>query len=216
MMTTITTKYSEGETVYFASTVSEKRKHDCPDCLGKKEWGVTSPSGTDYTFQCPRCAAPYMHNSSLSLAYQAYVPSAQKLTIGSVQFNTATTAWDKGARYMCYETGIGSGAVYNEEALFYTESAALEYAAHKAEEQNLTIPNIVNRYNETLKVSDYQLCNAMIVDAKKQISDSQSLLYNLQELQNDIIDRAETLGDAQDYFAEYMAREWEKDKVEAS
>jgi GTP cyclohydrolase II len=56
----------------------------------------------------------------------------------------------------------------------------------------------------------------MIVDAKKQISDSKSLLYNLQELQNDIIDRAETLGDAQDYFSEYMAREWEKDKVEAS
>jgi hypothetical protein len=215
-MTTITTKYSEGEAVYFGTTISEKRKHDCPDCLGDKKWKVTSPAGTDYTFQCPRCTAPYMHNSNLSLAYQAYAPAAHRLTIGSVQYNTAATAWDKSARYMCHETGIGSGTIYSEENLFYTESAALEYAAHKAEEQNSTIPNIVNRYNETLKISDYQLCNAMIVDAKKQMSDSMSLLYNLQELQNNIIDGAETLQEAQDYFAEYMAREWDKDKADAA
>lgn len=215
-MTTITTKYSEGETVYFATTVSEKRKHDCPDCLGKKEWRATSPAGTDYTFQCPRCVQPYMHNSSLSLAYQAYAPAAQKLTIGSVQFNTAQNSFDSGARYMCHETGIGSGQVYSEETLFYTESAALEYAAHKADEQNSTIPIVVDRYNETLKIADYQLCNAMIVEAKNQISHSQSLLFNLNELRNDIIDRAETLAEAQDYFAEYMSREWKKDKVDAA
>lgn len=214
-MTTITTKYSEGETVYFATTVLEKHQHACPDCLGERQWQVTSPAGTEYTFQCPRCTNSYMHNLSLSLAYTAYAPAVSKLTIGSVQFNTAPSSHDSGAHYMCRETGIGSGQIYSEHALFYSEAEALEYAEHKAGEQNSTIPHVVSRYNETLKIADYQLCHAMIVDANRQTSNARELLYNINELRNDIIDNAASLEEAQDFFAEYMARDWDQDKLPA-
>jgi hypothetical protein len=185
MMATITTKYSEGDTVYFASTQSEKRKHDCPDCLGQKKWKTVSPAGGAYEFDCPRCAASYLSNSKLSLVYQAYVPAVSKLTIGSVQFNTAEGAYDQGARYMCRETGVGSGTVYNETDLFISESNAMDAARLKAEEQNATIPVIVERYNATLKLSDYQLESAMIEIGKGITSNARELLYNIQELQND-------------------------------
>jgi hypothetical protein len=215
MMATITTKYSEGDTIYFASTQSEKRKHDCPDCLGERKWKTVSPAGGEYEFDCPRCAAPYMSNPKLSLAYQAYAPFVSKMTIGSVQFNTAKGAYDQGARYMCRETGVGSGAVYNEADFFTIESDAMDAAQLKADEQNATISIIVERYNATLKISDYQLESAMIEISKGITSKAREVLYNIQELQNDIIDRAETLQDARDYFTEYMERDWGKDKAAA-
>ena len=39
------------------------------------------------------------------------------MTVGSVQIDTAS---DKPTRYMCLETGIGSGALYEEDRLHLT------------------------------------------------------------------------------------------------
>src|SRR5690606_21980316 len=70
MMATIETKYGIGDVVWHASTVSETKTRDCPDCKGERKWSVTSPAGGEYSIACPRCAASFMSDRDLSLKYQ--------------------------------------------------------------------------------------------------------------------------------------------------
>lgn len=41
-------KYDKGDVVFSAVAHGTSKKHDCPDCLGAREWTVTSPAGTEY------------------------------------------------------------------------------------------------------------------------------------------------------------------------
>ena len=106
----ISPKYEIGDKVWRAYTTVEHFQHDCPDCLGEKEWKAESPAGTKYTFPCPRCSSMYQSNSALSLKYRKFVPSTQLLTIGSVRLDTADK--DHPVSYMCVETGVGSGSIH--------------------------------------------------------------------------------------------------------
>lgn len=181
-MATITTKYSIGDTVFHASTTTERKRHPCPDCLGSRKWTAKSPAGTEYVFDCPRCSASYNSDRDLTLDYTASVPAAKQLTIGSVQFNSASGSWDHGARYMCRETGVGSGSVYNESDLFLTEEEALAAAKIKADLANTETKWIVELYNKSLSISDYQLDSATMRAAKDEKSRASSMLWNLGDL----------------------------------
>jgi hypothetical protein len=214
-MATITTKYSVGDTVFRAGTVSSRKQHPCPDCLGSRKWKATSPAGTEYEFGCPRCAAAYNSDRDLQLDYQAYVPSVEQLTIGSIQVNTAPFSYDAGNRYMCRETGVGSGSVYNEDDLFETEEAATIAAQMKADEQNATVQWVVKLYDKSLKISDYQLESAALKLAAQQKSRASSMLWNLA----DLFGRIEEAGDKDailEAVKEYQEYEWEGDKKEAA
>lgn len=132
-MAVIETKFSVGDTVWHASTATEKKQHPCPDCLDSREWKAISPAGDEFNFRCPRCSANYVARDELSLAYTASVPAVRKLTIGSVRYDSHDT-WGEGkspASYMCEETGVGGGSVYNEDRLFATEAEA-QVAARSA------------------------------------------------------------------------------------
>ena len=158
-MATITTKYSIGDTVFHASTTTDRKRHPCPDCLGSRKWEAKSPAGREYTFGCPRCSGGYRSDHDSSIDYTAFVPSIQRLTIGQVN---ARTGPEPRNEYMCHETGIGSGSVYYERDLFATEAEALEAATIKATASNIQIPWAAEQYSKSLEVCDYQLSDASV------------------------------------------------------
>lgn len=214
-MATLTTKYSVGDTVFRAGTVSERKQHPCPDCLGSRKWTAASPAGTEYQFPCPRCSAQYNSDRDLQLDYSAFVPSVERLTIGSIQVNTAPGSYDTGNRYMCRETGIGSGSVYNEDDLFETEEAATLAAQLKANEQNTTVEWLVKLYDRSLRISDYQLESAALKLAAKEKSRASLMLWNL----SDLFGRIEDADDKEailEAIKEYREYEWESDKKDAA
>lgn len=214
-MATITTKYSVGDTVFRAGTISERKQHPCPDCKGLRKWKATSPAGGEYEFSCPRCAASYNADRDLTLDYSAFVPSVERLTIGSIQVNTAPMSYDTGNSYMCRETGVGSGSVYRENDLFETEEAATLAAQFKANEQNTTVEWIVKLYNKSLKISDYQLESAALKLAAQQKSRASSMLWNLTDLFGRIED-ADDKDAILEAIKEYREYEWQSDKDEAA
>lgn len=156
-MATITTKFSIGDVVYHASTTTEQKRHPCPDCLDTRKWEAKSPAGREYTFACPRCGGGYRSSSDSSIFYTAFVPSAQRLTIGQV---SAKTGPEPKNEYMCHETGVGSGSIYYEERLFSTEAEALQVAQLMANESNVQIPWAAEKYAKSLEICDYQLSDA--------------------------------------------------------
>jgi hypothetical protein len=211
-MGTITTKYSIGDTVFHASLTTERKRHPCPDCKGETKWTAKSPAGTEYTFACPRCSARYNSDRDMMLDYSAYTPVVGKLTIGSIQYNSAKGSYDEGARYMCCETGVGSGTVYNETDLFQTEEEALAVAKVKADEANAKTEWVVKLYNKTLEVSDYELDSAKLKLAEDAKSRANSLLWNLNDLFA-TIEEADDKDAILEAVNDYKTYDWERDRA---
>lgn len=210
----IQTKYSIGDKVWHANTTTERRQHPCPDCKGEKKWKALSPAGEEYDFACPRCNTNYSAHSELSLTYSAYTHTVRELTIGSVQHNSHPGSYDHGNRYMCVETGVGGGSVYDEAKLFPTKEEAEIAAALMAAEQNKTVDWVVKQYNASLEVSDYQLSNAAMNDAKRAKSEARSLLWNLNDLFTQISE-ADDKSAILELVDDYKRYTFERDKANA-
>lgn len=134
-----TPKYRIGQQVFHASKWSTSGQYPCPDCLGSGKWKVTTPAGSEMVSGCQRCGQ-YSSSDIPSLKFQKWEGSVQPLTIGSVQINTAAGKdhhWQRDpVQYMCRETGIGSGTVYDERKLYLTEDEAKQVADAMAAEAN--------------------------------------------------------------------------------
>lgn len=162
-MAVIETKFAVGDVVYCADLVTTKKQRDCPDCLGEKTWTATSPAGRQMKFACPRCCSRYASHQEVSLNYNVYSASVLRRTIGSVQLDTNS---EHQVRYMCFETGVGSGRVYYEADLFVTEQEARAAAEAKAEKETSKQPWMVEQFNRSLDISDYQLSDAVMKNAR--------------------------------------------------
>jgi hypothetical protein len=167
-MATITTKFSIGDTVYHAWTTTERKQHPCPDCLGSRKWEAKSPAGRVYQFACPRCGSDYQSERDLCLHYSVFSPAVHCLTIGQVEAHAGGS--EAKNKYMCHETGIGSGTVYYEQDLFATEAEAKEAATIKASLNNNTVPWVAEQYNRTLRVCDYQLSDATVKSERDRLA----------------------------------------------
>lgn len=209
-MAVIETKYSVGDVAYLASTTTERKQHPCPDCKGTRKWTATSPAGEEYAIPCPRCSKLYRGMDELSLDYSASVPIVRRLTIGSVRTDSHRSGNDAPVTYMCQETGVGSGNIWNEGDLFPSEAEALKAAAIKAALSNETTPWIVKRYNQSLEISDYQLTSAAMKAAKDYKSRASSLLWNLTDLFA-AIEEADDKDAIQEAVAEYKEWHWKRD-----
>lgn len=186
-MAIIETKFSISDVVYYASTTTERKQHPCPDCLGTKKWKATSPAGGEYEFTCPRCSTSYRSEHDLSLDYSVFVPSARRLTIGSVRTDSAGKT-----QYMCVETGIGSGSLYDETRLFSTEDEALIAAQALANAANNGgVPWVAQQYNKALGVSAYQLN-----DGREHVEQKRAdrLAWQIKDLRDEI-SSCENMGD---------------------
>ena len=133
-----TPKFRIGQQVFHPSTYGATGQYPCPDCLGSGKWKVTTPAGSEMATGCQRCGS-YSSSDIPSLKYRTWKGSVQSLTIGSVQINTAAgeSHWQRDpVQYMCRETGIGSGTIYDERKLFETEEEAQQIANAQAAEAN--------------------------------------------------------------------------------
>lgn len=127
-------KYAIGDVVFEANTHETSTARQCPDCQGLKRWTVTTPAGEIFTVPCQRCDRQM---ELPSLYERTWTPSTKQLTIGQVNIqHPPRTDWanEEPVRYMCAESGIGSGRVYNESQLFAIESEAMESARRQCVE----------------------------------------------------------------------------------
>jgi hypothetical protein len=131
-VSSFTTKYSIGDKVYYAAVAQKDFQAPCPDCLGTRKWKAMTPAGSTLEMNCIRCAAYYQPPAPLRLGYTKYVGQPQTLTIGSVKLDTD----EDEPRYMCHETGVGSGRIYKESELFLDYESALDYANIEASIRN--------------------------------------------------------------------------------
>lgn len=141
----IETKYSNGDKVYYATTRDESYREIC---AGGCADGRLRIEGREMTVRCPDCNGRGYHLRAKAAPY------AKLLTVGRVGveitespgcdyhmgeilstdgngFTNYSPVVKREERYMCIETGIGSGSVYPVEDLFPTEAEALERASVK-------------------------------------------------------------------------------------
>jgi hypothetical protein len=183
-MATIVTKFDIGDKVWHPSVTTKQEKHPCPDCLGTRKWQAISPAGRGYIVECPRCSTTYLSNRDLSLSYATATGSVHQMTIGQVRF-------EDGPRYMCHETGVGSGSVYYETDLFATKEEAEAALAIKMVEMNAHIasqPNWIG-VNDMKPFSDYQMHDARYEAERGRLA---TLRYKVGDFNSELQD-AETL-----------------------
>ena len=120
-------KYSVGDIVFSADVKITSKPITCPDCLGTGKCVVVLATQEKIDVDCLICNRERWQNDVGMFAYNIFTPNVEKLTIGQVSFE------NNQGRYMCVETGIGSGSVYNEIDLYDTEDKALEKAKLKTE-----------------------------------------------------------------------------------
>lgn len=123
-------KFSVGQTVYWPGYRAEARtQKPCPDCLDTGFWQVETPAGERFQMTCGLCSPfGWKHEITRTL----YVPQVDRRTVGSIGWQQEGPVGEY--RYMCLETGIGSGSVYDENRLFDNEESALQLARFLARE----------------------------------------------------------------------------------
>jgi len=127
-MAVLEVKFSMGDRVYHASTIYSDSALECPDCLGTLKWIIKLPSGKDLECNCKTCQSGYGCSTGF-VTQKDYKPLVRTLTIGQVGFENGQ------GRYMCEETGIGSGTLYYDDTLFSTYEEAKTEAEKKTVEQ---------------------------------------------------------------------------------
>ncbi len=122
-------KHQIGDKVYYANGYYGKTSIKCPDCLGTVKWEVTTPRGEQFDIPCSTCSVGLFSSGYVNQYGPKY--SAELMTIGSIRIDSADK--EHQIRYMCHETGIGTGTLYDEANLFTNEAEALEVAKIKAD-----------------------------------------------------------------------------------
>lgn len=150
----IETKFKIGDKVYFGNYEVKENSIICPDCLGSKKWKITTPKGEEFDTDCTVC---YRGGEVIGIVYDYECsPSVTRLTIGSIQIDTAANE-DEKIRYMCVETGVGTGNIYYEKDLFSTEKEALENANHEVKKrQERDDQYYLDRYKRLRKSRHYK------------------------------------------------------------
>jgi len=129
---------------------------------------VTSPAGETYAFSCPRCCYQYSDREQLSLSYITFHPYVKTLTIGSVRIDTHD---ENPVSYMCRETGVGSGSIYNENSLYPTHDEAMAAAKEQAESSFKNTEWVAKLYNRTLEVSQHSMLKAVEFTSEKKLNE---------------------------------------------
>lgn len=119
-------KFEIGQRVVCVRVVWCEEKSPCPDCLGSAEWRVLAPSGEEWKVPCNTCSIGPYYSSGQVVEYDDRIKK-EYLTIGSIQIDTERKECP--IRYMCRETGVGSGALWEESCLFSSEEDADTYGA---------------------------------------------------------------------------------------
>lgn len=167
----ITTKYSVGDTVFVGRSQWGSKPVTCPDCKGTGKWKIVANDGPNgsWNVTCQTC-----RNWGAGSGYgtgkvkeSTRVAVTEQRTIGSVQINTHEDCHDSGVRYMCMETGVGSGQIYPEKALFATREEAQAYADAQVAEQLPEARNEDERIRDRLRRDEAHHCTRRSSATKK-------------------------------------------------
>lgn len=120
----IETKFSLGDQVWSGEGCWQKKYKQCPDCLGKKYFNVSTPAGELFKSACPTCSEGWA--STGRVREYGFSPLINHLTIGLVRVDVRME--ETVEEYMAEETGIGSGRVWKAGYLFPTREEALVFA----------------------------------------------------------------------------------------
>lgn len=137
-----TPKFSIGDKVWVGDWTTETTWEACPECQGTQFWTCKTPAGNTVLIRCPDCDT--WDRRGLTRVYRN-VPTAVQLTIGSVRINTSD---ENPISYMCEETGVGSGSVWDEERLSFSVEEAMQVGAEKLA---VHVAEVEKRNKETLE-----------------------------------------------------------------
>lgn len=129
----IETKFSNGDTVYHARYRSEGKRARCETCNGTGRLKIEGHERHTECFQC--------FGKGWTYDGTVYLPECDSMTVGQVRVEVTASRGFGGSsfdnyrpqtareeQYMCVETGVGSGNLYNAENLFATEAEAMDRA----------------------------------------------------------------------------------------
>jgi hypothetical protein len=122
----IPARFAKGDRVWVHRYTDGSTVEPCPDCLGLKIWWAVLPSGDWVVVDCSTCDKHYGPTGQKTTF--KYVPFVEQLTIGAVGVEIHPRPEDGPIRYMCVETGIGSGSVYYERNVHATREEAMAAA----------------------------------------------------------------------------------------
>ncbi len=142
-------KYKKGDKVFFADRVYSSKCISCPDCLGTLKWIVTFADGESIEIDCQTCRDGFSGPKG-TVCYNNWKPKISVLTIGSIKFD------DEKFKYMCDETGVGSGQVYNEFDLHLDKNKADKQAKEKHKEgmKQLARNNFSKKFNGSKEIEN--------------------------------------------------------------
>lgn len=203
-----TPKFAICDVVYWPTTETVREPVPCPDCLGTRRWKVITPAGTEMEAECQRCTG-FGRIADLPRPERIVSkPFVRRLTIGKITASTHASYGDRDrVEYMCSETGIGSGSIYQESQLFATEAEAMAAATAEADKRTAEYASVPKAIGER------KLENLTIKDADLEATWSarwnawysyNSLRNTLQEVcENENGDSASTRLDTLNYELEY-------------
>jgi hypothetical protein len=171
-------KFNVGDTFYVASTDRERRKLDCPDCLGEKVFRVVAPSGDEFTLDCPRCSGNTWVRDVPSLEYDHHIPKVRSDVIVGYCVNE----WgEQGIQYR------GKSHTVKESALVTDEAIALKNAETLAASLNAKdAADPVRIHHKAL--GSLKLKEAVLETFKSGLYDSWSAFRYLREGVDEIIE----------------------------
>ncbi len=123
--------YEIGTVVFLAQSSWQSVPIECPDCKGQKTWEVSTPAGEKFSTYCRTCWHGYDGCFGTVNEY-GYRASTRRLTIGMVCTRQSEAKAE--IQYMCEESGVGSGSMWNESELFFSEEVAKRHAQRQVEE----------------------------------------------------------------------------------
>ena len=119
-MAVLKSKYNLKQSVYSVHVSSEMEQHPCPDCDGSGYWKI---EGKDKHIPCDTCNKSWNTGRLGVILKHKKIYIIEYLTIGQIRIQSG---YDPEVRYMCEETGLGSGSLWLENTLFPTREEAVK------------------------------------------------------------------------------------------
>ena len=183
-----TPKFDDGDTVFWATTISDKKVLSCPDCADTKKWRAISPSGIECECACPRCTGSYWNRRD-DLTIHSFAPEVQSFVVGAVRIDTAGI-YDDAVTYMANSSG--SGTVYGEGRCFTTYDDAMVCSQALAAERTATTPHCKASADHAREFATYTFTNAWI---KEEQSARRAQSVRISMLMDDFRDAVECAAD---------------------
>lgn len=178
MTTTFAPKYAIGDKFYAASTKSERRSLDCPDCLGEKSFKVIAPSGDEFSMECPRCSGSTWLRDVPDLSYNHHVA---EVIADEIKGYCVNEYGEAGVKYR------GNRLSVSESEMIVDEAVALALAEEKAAVLNAKAETEPKRIHHKA-LGNLKLREATLDTFKNGLYDSWGAFRHLREAVDEVIE----------------------------